>query len=190
MSRWQPNAQGRLAQAALELYSEQGFDVASAASIAARAGLTERTFFRHFADKREVLFGGADELRDFLAHKVAEAPASADALDAVVGAITAAGVLFRQDRDYYRQRQHVIYANAALKERELAKFATLSATLASRLRCRGTADPGATLAAEAGITVFRVAFERWTGDTGRGDFAEFIQSTLDELRSVICRSAC
>jgi hypothetical protein len=63
MTRWEPNARGRLEQAALALYGERGFENTTVAEIAARAGLTERTFFRHFADKREVLFAGGAHCR-------------------------------------------------------------------------------------------------------------------------------
>src|ERR1700728_2373409 len=91
MSRWEPNARGRLEQAAMELYGERGFEQTTVAEIAARAGLTERTFFRHFADKREVLFAGADALRELLVDTVAKAPASATPIDAAAAGLQAAG---------------------------------------------------------------------------------------------------
>src|ERR1700751_5559727 len=91
MARWEPNARGRLEQAAMELYAERGFDQTTVAEIAARAGLTERTFFRHYADKREVLFYGMEMLRDLLTRAVADAPASATAMDAVSAPLGAAG---------------------------------------------------------------------------------------------------
>ncbi len=87
MSRWEPNARGRLEQAALELYVERGFEQTTVAEIAERAGLTERTFFRHFADKREVLFAGAGTLRELLVSAVAGAPASAAPIEAVAAAL-------------------------------------------------------------------------------------------------------
>ena len=79
MGRWEPNARGRLEQAAMELYLERGFDQTTVAEIAERAGLTERTFFRHFADKREVLFAGAGALQELLVSAVAGAPDSGGA---------------------------------------------------------------------------------------------------------------
>src|SRR6059036_3441226 len=104
MSRWQPNARGRLEQAALELYTERGFDQTTVAEIAQRAGLTERTFFRHFADKREVLFSGSENLQEAIVGAVESAPASATAIEAVAAGIETAGD-YVNDRDYSRQRQ-------------------------------------------------------------------------------------
>src|SRR6516162_6467851 len=89
MGRWEPDARGRLAKAAMVLYAEQGFERTTVAEIAARAGLTERTFFRHFADKREVLFYGMERLRGLLARAVADAPASAAPMELVGAAFEA-----------------------------------------------------------------------------------------------------
>src|SRR5579864_7752098 len=130
MGRWEPNARGRLERAALELYVERGFEQTTVAEIASRAGLTERTFFRYFADKREVLFGGAGALQDLLVRTVASAPASAAPLDAVAAAFEAAGALLQERRAYALQRQTVIAAHAELQERELIKLASLAAALA------------------------------------------------------------
>ena len=123
MGRWEPNARGRLEQAALELYGERGFEQTTVAEIAKRAGLTERTFFRHFADKREVLFGGAGALQELLVRTVADAPDSAAPIDAMAAALEAAGALLQERREFARQRQAVIAANAELRERELIKLA-------------------------------------------------------------------
>ena len=166
MGRWEPNARGRLEQAALELYVERGFEQTTVAEIAERAGLTERTFFRHFADKREVLFAGAGALQELLASAVAGAPDSAAPIDAVAAALEAAGALLQERREYARQRQAVIAANPELQERELIKLASLASALADALRRRGVTDPAASLTAEAGIAVFKIAFERWISGTG------------------------
>ena len=125
MGRWEPNAQGRLAQAALELYGERGFEQTTVAEIAKRAGLTERTFFRHFADKREVLFWGAGALQDLLVRTLDAVPVSAAPIDAVAVAIEAAAAEIQQGREFSGQRQAVIDANPELQERELIKLATL-----------------------------------------------------------------
>src|SRR3984885_2684010 len=130
MGRWQPNARGRLEQAALDLYGERGFQNTTVAEIAERAGLTERTFFRHFADKREVLFGGAGALQEVLVNCVANAPAASTPIDAVAVALQAAGTLLQERRQFALQRQSVIAANAELQERELIKLASLAAALA------------------------------------------------------------
>lgn len=184
MGRWEPDARGRLERAALELFSERGFDQATAAEIAARAGLAERTFFRHFADKREVLFGGAGELQELLVHGVADTPASMAPLDAVAAALEAAGALFEPRRAFSRQRQRVIAAHAELQERELIKLARLSAALADVLRSRGVADPAASLAAEAGMAVFKIAFQRWIEETSSRDFGHLVRESLAELKAV------
>lgn len=184
MARWKPDARSRLEQAALELYSERGFEQTTVVEIAARAGLTERTFFRHFADKREVLFGGASALQELLAKRVVEAPADLAPIDAVAAALEAVKVFSPERRDYSRQRQRIIAANAEMQERELMKLASLSAALAEALRNRGVEDPAAGLAADAGMTVFKVAFERWIDETNQRDFRELVQTVLDELRTV------
>ncbi|HEY5195985.1 MAG TPA: TetR family transcriptional regulator [Solirubrobacteraceae bacterium] len=184
MTRWEPNGRGRLEQAALALYGERGFENTTVAEIAARAGLTERTFFRHFADKREVLFAGADVLQELLVSNVAGAPESVAPIDAVGAALEAAGAVLQQRREYARQRQAVIAANAELRERELVKLASLAAAIADMLRRRGVAGPAASLSAEAGIAVFRVAFERWVEETNQRDLPELIRDSMDELRAV------
>src|SRR5271167_2052854 len=169
MGRWQPDSRGRLQEAALALYSERGFDQTTAAQIAERAGLTERTFFRHFADKREVLFGGSALLKERIVAGVAEAPAADGAFDAVSAGLDAAAVMLGEARrDMALQRQSVLAANPELRERELAKLADYAATIAETLHQRGVSEPQATLAAESGMTVLRVAVQRWAGgDDGR-----------------------
>ncbi|GIH67049.1 TetR/AcrR family transcriptional regulator [Microbispora siamensis] len=184
MGRWEPNARGRLAQAAIELYVERGYEQTTVAEIAKRAGLTERTFFRHFADKREVLFSGSGSLRDHLVNAVDAAPDSAAPIDVIAGAVASVGVLFHERHESARQRQAVIAANAELRERELIKLASLSAALADALRRRGVPDPAASLAAEAGIAVFKIAFERWISGTGEPDLSRFVREAFDELKAV------
>jgi len=184
MGRWEPDARGRVMQAALELFSERGFEQTTVAEIAGRAGLTERTFFRHFADKREVLFAGADALRDLLVSTLASAPQAAAPIGAVVAALETATAPLQERRDYARRRQAVIVANAELRERELIKLASWSAALAETLRRRGVREPAASLTAEAGIAVFRIAFERWVNDAGEPSLPQLIREALGELRTV------
>ena len=184
MGRWEPNARGRLAQAALELYAERGFEQTTVAEIAERAGLTERTFFRYFADKREVLFAGGEVLRELLVGAVAGASDSVAPIEAVAAALEAAGALLQERREYARQRQAVIAANAGLRERELIKLASLASALAGALRLRGVTEPAASLTAEAGIAVFKIAFERWVGETSRQELPQLIRESFDELKAV------
>jgi len=184
MSRWKPNARGRLEQAALELYIERGFEQTTVAEIAQRAGLTERTFFRHFADKREVLFWGANALQELVVRTIVSAPDAAAPIDAVATALETAGTLLQERHDGARQRQAVIAANAELQERELKKLATLATAMAEALRQRGVTEPSASLAAEAGIAVFRIAFARWINDAGARTFSQRIRESLDALKAV------
>jgi AcrR family transcriptional regulator len=184
MGRWKPDARGRLEQAALELYAERGFERTTVAEIAERAGLTERTFFRHYADKREVLFAGGDVVKGLLVGAVAAAPASAPPLDAVAAGLEVVGAVLQERLAFARQRQRIIAANAELRERELIKLASWAEELADALRERGVADSPARLTAEVGIAVFRVAFERWVAQTNRRSLPELIRSSLDELKAV------
>jgi len=184
MSRWEPNARGRLEQAALELYIERGFEQTTVAEIAKRAGLTERTFFRHFADKREVLFAGATSLEDLLVSTVTSAPSNLAPIDAAVAGLEAAGALLQERRAFAQQRQAVIAANAELQERELIKLASLSAAIADTLRRRGVRDTAARLAAEVAIAVFKIAFERWVVGTNKRSLPQLIRTSLDELKAV------
>jgi AcrR family transcriptional regulator len=185
MGRWQPDSRGRLQEAALALYSERGFDQTTAAQIAARAGLTERTFFRHFADKREVLFGESALLQDRIVAGVVGAPAADGPLDAVSKGLDAAAAMLGEfRRDLARQRQAVIAANPELHERELSKLADYATTVAAALRQRDVSEWQATLAAEAGMTVLRVALERWaSGDDGH-DLGTIMRDSVAELRAV------
>jgi AcrR family transcriptional regulator len=184
MSRWEPNARSRLEQAALKLYVERGFEQTTVAEIAKEAGLTERTFFRHFADKREVLFGGSRGLQDLLVDTVAGAHDSVAPIDAVAAAIEAAGARLQERREHAGQRQSVIAAHAELRERELLKLASLAAAMAEALRRRGVPDPAAALTAEAGVAVFKIAFERWITGTGRPDLPYLIRDSFAELKTV------
>jgi AcrR family transcriptional regulator len=184
MGRWEPNARGRLAQAAFALYGERGFEQTTVTEIAERAGLTERTFFRHFADKREVLFAGADALRELLLSTVANAPEPLAPIDAAAAGLQAAGALIQEGREFARQRQAIIATSAELQERELIKLASLATALGEALRQRGVEEPTAGLTAEAGIAVFKVAFGRWVGETGQHDLPRLIRESLDELRAV------
>jgi AcrR family transcriptional regulator len=188
VSRWEPDARGRLQEAALALYGERGFEQTTVAEIARRAGLTERTFFRHFADKREVLFYGSGILQDLLVTAVAGAPPTASPIDAVAAGLDAIPAMFQDRREGSRQRQSVINANAELQERELIKLAKLAVALAGALRDRGVPDPAASLAAEAGIAVFKIAFGRWISEDGQPDLAQLMRESLGDLKTVTAGS--
>lgn len=183
VGRWQPDAAGRLQEAALALYGERGYDETTVAEIAERAGLTKRTFFRHFADKREVLFSGSTVLEDLVVGGVRDAPASASPFDAVAMGLDAAAGWFADRREYAARRQLVVTANPELLERELAKLSSLAVAVAEALRKRGVGDPAAILVAEAGVAVFRVGFERWAAPGDETPLAEHFRTSLAELRA-------
>jgi AcrR family transcriptional regulator len=184
MSRWEPNARGRLEQAALDLYRERGFDQTTVTEIAERAGLTERTFFRYFTDKREVLFWGQERLRELYVRTIETAPESTAPIDTVVLALEAAVPVFHERRELARQRQAVIDANPGLQERELLKRAALAAAVTEALRKRGVADPVASLAADVGVIAFKTAFARWVNSPDEPDLSQLIREALDQLKAI------
>src|ERR1700761_981843 len=164
MARWAPGAKGRLEEAALDLFCERGFEETTVADIAERAGLTKRTFFRYFADKREVLFSGSEILQETFIQGVLDAPAGTSPLDAVAAGLDASAVIFEGIPERAGRRQLLMAANPVLQERELIKMAKLRDAVAGALRQRGVGEPAATLAAAAGMTVLGIAFERWAAD--------------------------
>jgi AcrR family transcriptional regulator len=182
--RWQPNAPGRLEQAALDLYGERGFEQTTVAEIAERAGLTERTFFRHYADKREVLFAGGTQFQQAIVGAAADAPVDVPPMEAVAAGLGAVATGFEERREFARRRAAIITSSPELRERELIKLASVSEALAATLRERGVAEPAATLTAEAGMAVFKVAFERWVTERGGPSLAERIQEALEQLTAV------
>ncbi len=181
MSRWEPDTPGRLQQAAFELYTERGYDQTTVAEIAARAGLTERTFFRHFPDKREVLFESGVRFNAALVEPVAAAPPSATTLQALTAGIEAAGAMF-PSVEQVRRRQDLLLANPELQERELTKLAALATSLAEVLRRRGLSDTAAALAAETGIAVLRAAITSWIQDTDERSWLFHVGEAMAALR--------
>jgi AcrR family transcriptional regulator len=189
MGRWEPNARGRLEEAAMALFRERGYDRTTVQEIADRAGLTERTFFRYFADKREVLFGGSDALKQHMADAMAGVPASAAPLDVVAAALESVAEVLEPRRVHAHARRALVATHAELREREVMKLAALSAALAAALAERGVPQHAAVLAAEAGIAVFKVAFERWLDDPQKRGMVHHIHASLDELAAVTSRRA-
>jgi AcrR family transcriptional regulator len=185
MARWKPGAHGRLSEAAFELFDERGFEATTVADIAERAGLTKRTFFRYFGDKREVLFSGTEPLKEKFVAAIAAAPEDAAPLDAIAAGLDAMADLFQSiGGDGPRKRQAIINANPELRERELVKMIGFAAAGAAALRERGVAEPAASLAAEAGIAVLRIAFEQWVDGPKGQDIHQLIRDSLAELKAV------
>ncbi|RKS84282.1 AcrR family transcriptional regulator [Motilibacter peucedani] len=183
MVRWEPDAKGRLVGAALELFADGGFESTTVAQLADRAGVTERTFFRHFADKREVLFDGSAALQDEVLAAIASAAPDLSAVDVVAGAFRATAPFLERRREFAGQRSAVIAGNPGLLERELLKMTALVEASAGALRERGVPEPAATLAAEAGVLAFRLGFAQWVTDTSR-PLADCIAATLADLKVV------
>jgi AcrR family transcriptional regulator len=180
MPRDGSQARARLRAAALELYRERGYDETTTAQIAARAGVTERTYFRHFADKREVLFDGEAELRAILVDAVAAAPDDLAPLPVMVRAFTAAVPLVIANRAVAQQRAEVIAVTPALRERAYAKTASLTDALADALTARGITRPTARLAAQVGMAAFDRASRSWADDPGL-DLNTLIAQAADEV---------
>ncbi|HEV3358027.1 MAG TPA: TetR family transcriptional regulator [Pseudonocardiaceae bacterium] len=185
MARWQPGAPERLQAAALKRFAEQGYDGTTVAEIAATAGLTERTFFRYFADKREVLFYGREAFERVFIDGIEKAE-DGNALSIVAQALLRAGDFFGDDRrERSRARQAVIASDPSLQERELLKLSALAESMAGALRARGINATAATLAAESGVAAFRVAFTSWIADGERRSLAECQEEALVELRALL-----
>lgn len=184
MPRWQPNAPERLALAALELFAENGYDNTTVIEIAERAGLTKSTFFRHFPDKREVLFGGG-AMPTLLADAIAAAPDGCTPLQAIGTALDAIGAeAFREDRRrFVAKRRAVIAANSELREREALKEIALTASMVDGLRQRGVPEMTARVAAELGALAFAIAYDRWTDLSDDEDFGDLARQALDEVRA-------
>lgn len=189
MARWDPGARDRLRRAALELYLERGFEDVPVVEIAERAGLTRRTFFRYFADKREVLFAGSERLPGAVADAFRDADGDLSAFDAVLHALTVVGAALIEYGGNARERRAVIAASPELQERERTKLAGVTAALADALRERGVADTGAQLLAQVGVAIFRTAFDRWIDHDGRADFRCCFGAVTAELRTALAGEA-
>ncbi|MCA1218548.1 TetR/AcrR family transcriptional regulator [Streptomyces sp. 8L] len=186
MARWQPNASERLAVAALELFDERGYENTTVIEIAERAGLTKSTFFRHFQDKREVLFGGTT-MAGLLADGIAEAPATATPFEAVAHALDVVGrKAFTPARlPFSARRLAVIAANPELREREALKGLGLTAAMADALKQRGVPDLASSVTAELGALAMKIAYERWSESTDGDGFGDVARQALSDVRAAL-----
>jgi len=184
MGRWEPDAAGRLREAALVLFTERGYEQTTVADIAEQAGVTPRTFFRYYPDKREVLFGGSGPMREAVELAVAQTPDTAPPIEVARAALHALAGVISTNREWSRRRQAVIMANAELHERELAKLAGVATTIADGLRARHVPDEEAALTGEVAMVVLRRAFERWVSTSDDADLRALIDRSLDLLRSL------
>lgn len=170
----------------MELFRERGYAGTTVQDIAAHAGLTERTYFRYFADKREVLFSGTRELEKAIVDVIASAPKESAPLDVVGAAFEAAGATLQAMRElsHVRARYALLIEHAELRERELIKMATLGAAVTEALHARGVPEPAASLVAEAGIAVFKIGFELWVTHKKPSELAAHIRRAMDTLKQV------
>jgi AcrR family transcriptional regulator len=183
VSRWAPDARERLETAALNLFAENGYEETTVAQIADRAGLNRATFFRHFADKREVLFGGEDVLAELFADGIRTASPDATLTECLQAAFAAAEVAMTpQQRARAAQRVRVVMANTEVQERGLLKHARIARSISAALRERGTDELTARLGAEVGMLAFSVAVERWLGSDENEPFPVHAAAALSDLR--------
>jgi AcrR family transcriptional regulator len=185
VARWEPNTRERLVRAAVELFAEQGYDATTVSEIADRAGgLSKMTFFRHFPDKREVLFTGQDTMGRLLADAIAAAPGPATPLQAVAAGLDAIAALHTNDRREFAVRlRAVIVGNTELLERAAFKRFALTEAMTAALEKRGVPDPTAGLAAELGIRAYYRAYEQWSVSPSEQTLTDFTRRSLDELRA-------
>lgn len=181
MPRSGAQARARLREAALDLYAEQGYDATTTAQIAARAGVTERTYFRHFADKREVVFGGEAETQQELARAIAAAPAQLEPLPVLRLAFQALVPRIERNRSVTELANRVVAVTPALQERQLAKWATIVVFVTDALRARGVDANVAQVCAQVGANMCMIALKRWNDDPSAGLEAE-LDRAFDELR--------
>jgi AcrR family transcriptional regulator len=187
MPRWEPEASDRLRAAALELFLAHGFDNVTVAQITERAGLTRRTFSRYFADKRDVLFGDADQLPAVLAAAVGRAEEDLPPFAAMLSALAEVGGLVADE--HAAERRAIVAASPELQERGLTKFAAVTSALAAALEQRGTDAATAALLAPVGTAIFRAAFDRWAQHPAGASLADHIRATADVLRTSLAAPA-
>jgi AcrR family transcriptional regulator len=186
MARWEPGARERMVLAAVDLFTEQGYDATTVTQIAARAGVTKSTFFRHFPDKRELLMAGQEVLSRLLAEGIAEAPAAASPLEAVAAGLErASSEMGPMNRELGPRLKAAIAASTELQERDALKSVGLAAAMTSALAARGVPDPVAQLAGEMGVLAFRRGFAQWVAadHDPDGGLAPYTAAALDDLRA-------
>ena len=169
----------------MALFAERGYAKTTVGDIAERAGLTERTFFNHFSDKREVLFAGSEHFVSMVVDAARAAPRSASPLDAVCAAYESTSDFFDERRPFARKRGALIAAHPDLQERELIKMMSLAAAVAEVLKQRGTSASAATLAAETGAAILRVAFEQWVQDPKDRSLAFHLRAARRQLEGIV-----
>jgi AcrR family transcriptional regulator len=188
MARWDPGAEERLKRAALELYLERGYDNVTVTHIAERAGLTRRSYFRYFPDKREVLFAGSERLPPALAEAVLTADPNAAPLAATLDALARVGAQLVEQVDGATERRAVIDASPELQERERTKTAAITEAIRDALKQRQVNAGTAELVAQLATVAFQNAFRHWIEAKGHASFGSCLHAVTDELRAALART--
>lgn len=188
MSRWEPNTVERLQDAAMTLFNERGYSNVTVADIAEHAGLTKRTFFNHFPDKREVLFAGSTALEELVERRIFESDREQPAIDVAIVALAGGGQTLSNYSEVARLRRDVIASSPELQERSLIKMASLARVIAAGLVARDPHISHATLVADSAVTVFGAAYSAWA-DSPASDFPDLMQTVLAELKTAIGATA-
>ncbi|MFI1912321.1 TetR/AcrR family transcriptional regulator [Nocardia sp. NPDC020380] len=184
MARWEPGARERLVIAAVDLFTEQGYDATTVTQIAERAGVTKSTFFRHFPDKRELLAAGQETLSRLLAEGISEAPDSATPLEAVgAGLERASNAMGPMNRELAPRIKAAIDANSELQQRDALKNVGLAAAMTDALRTRGVPDATARLASELGVLAFKQGYAQWLQAREDAALAPYTLAALEDLRA-------
>jgi AcrR family transcriptional regulator len=184
VARWEPGAGQRLQAAALALFQERGYHDVTVAEIAERAGLTRRTFFNHFADKREIFFAGAAVFRDAVVNYLAKVEQGVDPLDAAATALTNAGIDIGDYREYAAALRAIVDSSAEMRERELAKMADITDVLTKGLQARDLDRRSAWLVASCAVAAYQDAWQLW-GENPTGDFAALMSQAITQLRTAV-----
>jgi len=184
MARWEPGARERLVMAAVDLFTEQGYDATTVTQIADRAGVTKSTFFRHFPDKRELLVAGQETLSRLLTEGITDAPAQASPLQAVAAGLErASSMMGPLNREIAPRLKAAIAASTELQERDALKSVSLAAAMTTALVARGVPDSTAALAGELGVLAFKRGYAAWSDGDDTDELAPHALAALAELRA-------
>ncbi len=185
MPRWPEDSRTRLIDSSLALFVEHGYAEVTVDDIAERAGVSARTFFRHFPDKEEVLFADDDELLPVLLAAIGSGEAGQSAEHDMARALLTLAEQFQPDREQLSHRQRIIDSHVALSGRELAKQARWQQSVMDALVARGYSVEQSDLLAAIGFAIFRRALHAWLAEPSGPRLAERIQTALPQVRSVL-----
>jgi AcrR family transcriptional regulator len=184
VSRWAPDARERLEAAALDLFAENSYEETTVAQIADRAGLNRATFFRHFSDKREILFGGEDRLAELFTAGIRSAAPDGTVSECLRAAFVSADVAMTEEQRVKTARRALVVAsNVEVQERGLLKHARIARAISAALRERGIDELSARLGSEIGLLAFSVGVEHWLQSRTNESFSHHAAAALDELQA-------